>query len=100
MKSTFHKWVLNVMTAPNPTQYTKFDKYMEKQKNGPKWGIRGGSGLIALAIVPSWDFPIGYSLSVTDALFSGLQDRGRSLHGRRSWRGPRLHARMDDQIGK
>ena len=30
MKLTFHKWVLNAMTDPNPTQYTKIDKYKMK----------------------------------------------------------------------
>ena len=30
MKLTFHKWVFNVMTGPNPTQHTKFNKYMLK----------------------------------------------------------------------
>ena len=27
MRMTFHKWVLNAMADPNPTQYTKFDEY-------------------------------------------------------------------------
>ena len=30
MTLTFHKWVLNAMTAPNPFQYTKFAKYAMK----------------------------------------------------------------------
>ena len=30
MKSTIHKWVLNAMTTPNPTQYTFFDKMIVK----------------------------------------------------------------------
>ena len=33
MNVTIHKWVLNVMTGPNPTQYTAFDKYVVKTKN-------------------------------------------------------------------
>ena len=33
MKLTIHKCVLNAMTAPNPTQYTKSDKYKVKTKN-------------------------------------------------------------------
>ena len=34
MNLTIHKWVLNAMTAPNPTQYTCFDKCnVKKQKN-------------------------------------------------------------------
>ena len=30
MKFTFHKWVLNVIAVPNPTQTSKLDKYMLK----------------------------------------------------------------------
>ena len=30
MVSTIQKWVLNVMTPPNPTQYTKLHKYQAK----------------------------------------------------------------------
>ena len=33
MKFTFHDWVLNAMTAPNATRYTKSDKYVEKHTN-------------------------------------------------------------------
>ena len=29
------------MTVRNPTQYTKLGKYIVKNKNGPKWKIRG-----------------------------------------------------------
>ena len=32
-KLTIHKWVLNVMTGPNPTQYTEFDTCTVKLKN-------------------------------------------------------------------
>ena len=28
MKCIIHKWVLNAMTVPHSTQYTKFAKYM------------------------------------------------------------------------
>ena len=35
MKFTIHKWVLNAMTGPNATQYTKFDKYVVKNEIGP-----------------------------------------------------------------
>ena len=30
MKSTFHKYVLNAMTAPNPNQYSKSGKQISK----------------------------------------------------------------------
>ena len=33
MKSSIQKWVLNVMTAPNPTQYTKSGRYNVKNAN-------------------------------------------------------------------
>ncbi len=33
MNSTFHKWGLNAMTAPNPTQYTKGDEYKVEKQN-------------------------------------------------------------------
>ena len=33
MKVTIHDWVLNVIAAPNPTQYTKLDKYTVKPKS-------------------------------------------------------------------
>ena len=33
MKSTIHKWVLNTMTVPNPTQTTKLDKPSVKNPN-------------------------------------------------------------------
>ena len=37
MQSTFHNFVLNVMTGSNPTQTTILDKYMEdKIEIGPK----------------------------------------------------------------
>ena len=38
MKSTFHGWVLNVMTGPKPTQYTKLANIRSKTKHeiGPK----------------------------------------------------------------
>ena len=52
MKSTFHKWVLNVMTAPDPTPMNKSHKYnvkTQKIEMGPELGIRGGRE-IALAI--------------------------------------------------
>ena len=46
MKLIIHKCVCNVIAVPNPTQYTKFDKYMVKCNNrdwsdiGPKCGFR------------------------------------------------------------
>ena len=50
MKSPIHKWVLNAMTGPNPTQYTKFAKHNENQPS-PGWFALGNH--IALAIIPS-----------------------------------------------
>ena len=41
MKSTFHKCVLNVNAAPNPTPMSKWGKQNGKNPKieiGPKWG--------------------------------------------------------------
>ena len=42
MEFKFHKLILNVMTAPNPTRYTKSGKYIVQIEYGigPKWVIR------------------------------------------------------------
>ena len=37
MKLTVHKCVLNAMTAPNPTQYSKLDKYRKKTTPKSDW---------------------------------------------------------------
>ena len=44
MEFTFHKYVSNDMTSPNPTQYTKLDEYKTKTKNlgWPEIGYYGG----------------------------------------------------------
>ena len=44
MKSTFHKWILSVMTGPQPTQYTEFDKYQVKTPKSKlvRNGVYGG----------------------------------------------------------
>ena len=50
----------NVMAAPNPMQYTTFDKYDKKPETNPDWFEFGD--YIALAIVPSWHLAIGFPL--------------------------------------
>ena len=54
MNLAIQKWVCNVMTVPNPTQYSKFDEYMITTLEfeiGPKWGINGGGLLREGALV-------------------------------------------------
>ena len=49
MISTFYKWVLNAMTAPNPTQYTKFDKYIletQESKLVRNWVLGVGAQIV------------------------------------------------------
>ena len=52
MKSTCHKCVLNAMTAPNPTQYTKFGKYLEKHTNRDWSEICPKSDFVLLFAIP------------------------------------------------
>ena len=74
MKSTFHKWVLNAMPGPNPSQYSKSIYYQnQKRRIWPEMGNQG-MALIRFAIAP---FLVGEPPGGHLGAFDGFHCLGR-----------------------
>ena len=74
MKSIFHKWVLNAMTASNPTQYTDSDKIKDKVKMQKSRLVRNWSEVRIFRILCPSEPEISNLQIHGAAVFRGEQD--------------------------